>query len=394
MPRKVYRYQKGRRKKRMSKVAYASGILLIGAVLVFLGYSIAGPLFAFFSGEKATETEILTTPTFTLDTTSVTKIREDTASETGGTAIETHSPFLAAYSVPPSALDTLQSLSDYILEAQNNGFNAVSIPLRIEGGFLTYKSDNETAINAELVRGTLTARQIADTIKSAGLRAVAEMNLLHDTTFYPNYKMSYKFDGSGERWLDNALNKGGRPWISPFDPDTITYLSDLSAEVSGAGFEEIVFDGLLFPPFRSTDLNYIGDKVKSAERYKALIDVYKAVSGKAAENKAAPKLEIRAIDLINNTAEAYKPAELDGAPIVVEYNAADFTKTIIADGTEIILADMDEAGKVSVVMQLCAHKLSGTEGVTIKLVGISPFTESYSSVTAVLASMGFNDYII
>jgi hypothetical protein len=363
-------------------------------VLVYLGYILAGPLFSFLNRSAEitpqgwtppVSSEIVSAPT-------VTKIQDNTDTQTGGTVLEpVESKTLTGYTLPVTALASKETLSGFITDAQNSGFTAAIVPLKLKGGEVTYKTEAEMAVSAGVVTGTMTAKEIADTISEAGLIPICIINLLEDNTSFTGYRGVYKFASDNSRWYDNNPANGGKPWISPFDNDVKDYLKTLSSEVSAAGFKNVIFDGLVFPEFRNSDLGYIGSSVSSPDRYKALIALWDSVSAVSRENGAAPMLMVSAESAASKTAEVFRPELLGDIETVIKYDAVSFPTTIVVGETETILTDMTFSDRFAFIMELCRDN-SGDMTIIPYITNATPEIISEAVDTAV--GIGINSYFV
>jgi hypothetical protein len=392
--RRVYRFTSGEKKRRGKKIAKAVLAVFALAVLAFVGYSLAGPLFSYLGGLGAPADTQPWTPPETEITAPVTKIDGD-SSETGGTMIKPNETpeKMIAITLPEDALLSKTALSDNLENALTTGFSAAVVPLKTKGGTLLYKSSAEMAVSAGIVTANLTAKEIADTVKEAGMTPVASINLLEDNTNFTGYRGVYKFASDNSRWLDNNVANGGKPWISPFDADAQEYLRFISDEVSKAGFEKIIFTGLVFPAFRNSDLNYIGDIVKDQNRSEVLIKLFETVAAAAETNGAEVFLEVSAAGVALSTEEAFIPARLGDSGIVLRYDEATLPKTIIENGRDVVLSDMTSGERVTLIMTLCREK-SGGLALVPRITGLDPNTEGYADALTALIQMGFESYIV
>jgi hypothetical protein len=392
--RRVYRYTSGEKKRRGKKAAKAALAVFAFAVLAFVGYSLAGPLFSYLGGLNEPAVTDPWTPPVSETTAIVTKIDGD-SSETGGTMIKPNETpeKMTAITIPADALLTKTALTDDIESALTTGFSTAVIPLKVKGGALLYKSSAEMAVSAGIVTSNLTAKEIADTVKAAGMTPVASVNLLEDNTNFTGYRGVYKFASDDSRWLDNSPTSGGKPWISPFDADALEYLRFISDEITEAGFEKIIFTGLVFPTFRNSDLNYIGDIVKSPNRSEQLIKVFETVAAAAEANGAEVYLEVSAAGAALGTAEEFIPERLGDSGVVLRYDEAELPKTIIENGQDVVLSDMTSGGRVSLIMSLCREK-SGGAVLIPRITGLDSNTEAYTDALTALIQMGFESYIV
>jgi hypothetical protein len=390
--RKVYRPKNGKRKQNTARVFHALFIIILLAVLVYLGYILAGPLFRFLNRSAEITPQGWTPPAASETYPTVTKLQDNTDTQTGGTVLEpAETKTLTGYTLPVTALVSKDTLKGFITDAQNSGFTAAIVPLKLAGGEVTYKTEAEMAVSAGVVTGTMTAKEIADTISDAGLIPIGIINLLEDNTAFTNYRGVYKFASDNARWYDNNPSNGGKPWISPFDNDAKDYLKTLSEEVSAAGFKDIIFDGLVFPPYRNSDLGYIGSSVSSPDRYKALISLWDSVSAIARDNGATPMLMVSAESAAGKTAEVLHPELLGDIDTVIKYDAAAFPTTIVVGGNETILTDMTFSDRFAFILELC-RKNSGEMTIIPYITNATPEVISEAVDSAV--GIGINSYFV
>jgi hypothetical protein len=390
--RKVYRTRAGRRKQNTVKAFQILVIVLLLAALVYLGYILAGPLFKFLNRSDDIQPQGWTPPVSSEVTAPVTKIQDNLGSETGGTIFEPPvNKSLTGFTLPVSALSSKSALENAVSDAKANGYTGVVVPLKLPGGALTYKTEAEMAVSAGIVTGSLTASEIADVIIANEMTPVCSINLLEDNTSFTNYRGVYKFESDNSRWLDNSPANGGKPWISPFDEDAKEYLKTIATEAASAGFTDVIFDGLVFPPFRNSDLNYVGSKVSSPTRYEALLDIWEIVSTAVSDNNGTPFLEMPAERIAEGTAEILHPDRLGGTVAVIKYDASSFPTTIVVNGTETILSDMDVTTRVSFIFGLCKDKI-GDMPLYPYITGLTQ--SDISTAVDTVVNMGYSSYFV
>ena len=402
--RKVYRRAAGNKKKRTMKILKVFFTLVILAVLVFLGYSIAKPIFNYINDKggvnSAEETKPWTPP---VQTEEVTEETADSESEavTEGTTVTEHGQEQAmagfsAYQLPAAALESEDTLKSALISAKEGGYTAVSVTLKAEGGKIYYSTASEMALLSEdAVSGTMTAEQIAALIKDSGFTPIAYVNLLEDNNRYgESRKGSYRIASDDSTWLDNAPSNGGKPWLSPFDTDTQSYAAFISNEISGAGFEYVVFDGLTFPNFRNSDLGYIGDIVKSADRYKALVNLAEISANAVQSNNSKAIITVSASKVISGTEEVFKPAELASETLAVEYVPSEISGTAVINGEEKALSELTSYERAQVIFS----EIQRQAGDGVKLVPVlrqADFSQAdFSETVTAVRELGCDSYII
>ena len=401
--RKVYRRAAGNKKKRTLKILKFFLTLVILAALVFLGYSIAKPIFNYINDKSgvnsAEEDKPWTPPVQTEEIPEETTVSETEASEevtAAESAEEKADGGFAAYQLPVTALETEDSLKAALVSAKEGGYTAVSVTLKAAGGKIYYDTDSEMAkLSEDAVEGTLTAEQIAGLIKESGFTPIAYINLLEDNNRYgESRKGAYRIASDDSTWLDNAPANGGKPWLSPFDTDTQSYAAFISNEVSGAGFEYVIFDGLMFPNFRNSDLGYIGDDVKAADRYKALINLAEISAGSAESNGSKTMIMVSAAEILAGTEEIFKPAELASEFIAVEYEPSEFEGIAVINGSETALSELGAYEKA----QLVFAEIQRQAGESKKLVPVLKQTDfslaDFDETISAVKELGCEAYIV
>lgn len=397
--RKIYRTSANYRKKRNRKILKAFFIIILLAVLVFLGYSVAKPIHNYIinkTGENVADEEVWTPPVVTE------KVEENPtgdAEQPETEAVEEekkHEPdTFSAYQLSVTALESTQTLMEALATAKETGYTAICVPLKAEGGKIYYNTLSTMAKSSEnAVAGTMYAGQISSIIKNEGFTAIAYINLLEDNNRYgENRTGSYKTTDDST-WLDNAPSKGGKPWLSPFEADTQEFVRFITNEVAGAGYDHIVFDGAVFPNFRNSDKAYLGERVQSETRYKALVNIANIAAQSTEIYETNAILTISAADVLAGTAEVFKPSELKYSTIAVEYSPENIAATALINGEEIALSELPAHNKA----QLIFSEIQRLAGADVKIVPVlthSEFSQAdFNEVITAVRSLGCDSYII
>lgn len=398
--RKIYRTSANYRKKRTRKALKVIFVIILLAVLVFLGYSIAKPIHNYIvskTGENVTEDEVWTPPVVTekAEETAV----ENTEKEEITQPVEeekTKSEKFSAYQLPVTALASQDALVKALNNVKDSGYTAVSVPLKVQGGKIYYNTASDFAkISEDAVAGTLYAGQISAIIKNNGFTAIAYVNLLEDNNRYGGTrKGSYRIASDDSTWLDNAPSKGGKPWLSPFETDTQEYVKFISAEIAGSGFDYVVFDGAMFPAFRNSDLSYIGEAVKSETRYKALINITGIAAEAVEATEATAILNVSAAGILAGTEEVFKPAELNFDILAVEFVPTELPAIALINNEEVALAELPANNRAYVVFSEI-QRLAGNNVTIVPVFKQSDFSQAdfNETITAIL-SLDCESYII
>ena len=382
-----------RRKNKVKGIFAIIFTVIIAGALIFLGYSIGEPVINFFKNwgnsntsqsEPWSPSDVVTDES---ESSSETSESENSGSENPD--IQNYS----AFRLSVNDIKSVNSLNSAVQNAKLNGFTAVVAPLKADGGMLYYKSTASLALTENLVASDITAKEIVQTIKQNNMLAIADIQVLKDNLSPVKTKEAgYTFEGTDSAWYDNSIEKGGKPWLSPFSVTAKQYLSEISSEISSAGFDIIICSDVIFPPFRNSDLNYIGQTVKDPNRYKALIDVVNIFFSDTSSSNTKLSLKITAKDIIEGTSEVFKPDELTQISVVASFNISDYNK-INVNGNDIILTDMNTYDKVKTVLQNLKAK-TGSLTVIPCIEQTNMDSGQISEATKAVTDLGYKTYII
>ncbi len=390
---KIYRQKKRKAKNSNQILSLLGTCAVVFGVGIFGYYVVAVPVYDLITsaGDDTSDSgssktvEVTTAPYITENSettiTSVKKIFSDldekTTSETTTPAVTTapdstkseskttkatKAPVLSSeggvYYLTAADISDLNTLVDRL----NNihGYSSVVLPLKAQGGKLYYRSNVETASLAGVISSDVSLYDMVTIITECGMEPVAEISTIADNIYPLTYKKSaYQFeDGVTGEWLDNKSDQGGKPWLSPFSESAISYLSDLTEEITASGIKKIICTDTYFPPFRDKDLGYIGDLVNPATRYKGLTDLINTLNSKASANNGEVMLSVSASDVINSSSEVFRPEELGKMSAVVTINMNDFSGQSIGD---IMNKIKEKSGSMKVVPCIISSSVSASE---------------------------------
>lgn len=401
------------------------------AALIFVGYSVAGPIGKYIASRPdRTETQPWTptdTDTVTDDTaaqtaelpavTDITKsdislpVSEEAQTsaaavtepaETTVTTVSEQTAALrdggAAYYLDPDSMSDADSLDAALDELAASGCNAVIFPVKTEGGVFHYRTELDfvaTVIDGnDPIQSELSAADIVKAAESRGLRPVALMSVLYDNNRYGDYRDGSYRSEDGDTWLDTSPDKGGKPWLSPFDETAQEYLCDIVTELGEAGFDEIICDDFIFPEFRSSDIDMLGEEISPySDRYQALTSL--AVMMNNAGNEAGTRvmLRITANSVIRRYSELFYPDELEGCRIMIDYSENNISRTMVAGNDEVILDDMDMYDKITAVYGEVSSRC-GDLPVYPMLDRESMSADDFDEAVKALTAMGYDEYYV
>ncbi len=296
--RKIYRYQtRGERIKAFFKSRRAVFATALGIVcLVFVGYSAGGPVLKFLEEreiitQKPPESSKAESPSSQTDAQAPSASGESTAAPADSSLPEgtdapvqnENLPDMHIYQLELSALSSGKVLQE-ALEALPADATHAAVTLKSAGGSLHYATEIEDLSRTPAVVSVLPAETICAAIEAKGLEPVAVINAFEDHLYPKTFSAAgYQIAGSGERWLDDSPENGGKPWLSPFSAIAVDYLETLTDEAADAGFSVIVCEGLVFPDFSEEDLTMLDPRAGTPDRSTFLVNAVNAMHAAADE---------------------------------------------------------------------------------------------------------------
>lgn len=193
---------------------------------------------------------------------------------------------------------------------------AVVIPMKLSGGALNFASSAAGDAAGVVCQGGMTASEIASIVREAGLYAYASCSLLDDNLYpsvYSYRTSSYMIEKNGvltgDQWLDNYADQGGKPWLDPASSVTTAYLEALVQELSDGGFSAILCSGFTYPNFRPADEQYLNPDVY-AKNPDSMVELANTLSA-AVPDTTDIVLDLSAYYAMNGWELVYQPDELD-----------------------------------------------------------------------------------
>lgn len=366
----------------------ALSILLLGG-LGFLGYSVAEPIINYT--RKTGDNEVSSSE---IESSAVQTEASDTTSAAVSVQENVNIEQYRAASLTTDALTNIESLRSALTKVTADfGVEYISVPLKISGGEIYYASTVNEAQLCGAVKSSLTLSEITSEIRAAGFKPTAEISLLKDNLMPQTYpETGYTTADDGSRWIDDSAENGGKPWISPFSDAALMYLGAIGDEIASADFDKAICSDVVFPPFRESDLELLGDEVKSNERYLALTSAANLMYSKLINGGTAMMLEISAVDLLQGNGEVIQPMLLDVNTLVLNVNFDEMGNVVTAPGTvyEFTGTASENASKIIGLVQ---HKLSDYN-VVVRFSGQNTDQSELLKAKEVIAEFGYTSYII
>lgn len=262
--------QRKRKKRARNSVLFVLAVL----VLVFLGYSISGPLTNLLSGKKTPRPS---------DTSSKAPVSSQMTSSDKDIALESELPssisdYKAAF-LPLSTASDSTKLSEFIESIKAQGYNAAVLELKNEDGTIFYNTKNTMAADVKAVSETAITNlpEIIAKLRGENIVPIANIHAFKDKTATKNRDAKILYEGKENwSWFDSA---NGKPWLNPYKSAAQDYIISLSCELAELGFEDIMVSSLMFPDvrnFKFADFGELEKTVSHAEILKQFADKLKA----------------------------------------------------------------------------------------------------------------------
>ncbi len=283
--RKIYRYRtRGERLKGFFRNTGAVvGTVAAIAAIGFVGFSAGAPILKFLEEKKVVtqnDGEASSVPDATAATESDSVQPQEEATE----APVQQKPLedLCGYYLPESALTTESQLRSALTDVPA-GTTHIVVPLKTQGGFLHYASALDDVRMCGAVVSALPAETICSVIRDAGYVPGACINALEDSVYPRTFSAAGYQTITGEKWLYSGASTGAAPMLSPFSVLAEEYLAALTGEISEAGFEVIICQGLVFPEFSEEDLAVLDTNADAYDRYTGLEEIAGAMRASAGD---------------------------------------------------------------------------------------------------------------
>lgn len=363
-------------------------VLLIGGI-GFLGYSVAEPIVNYT--KKQGDNDI---PSVSAENTT------QSVSDTQATAATVNVPenvnveqFNAVFLSKDDLTDITALRSALQRVSAGADTEYIAVPLKVSGGEIYYASEVSEAVMCGAVKSQLTLAEITSEIKSAGFKPAAELSVLRDNILPQAYpEMGYTTADDGSRWIDNDIENGGKPWISPFSESAVSYIEAVADEIAASDFSKVICSDMVFPPFRDSDLALLSDEVRSSERYLELTSLVNTLYSKMIKGGAAMMLEVSAADLLQGNGEVIQPMLLDVNTLVLNICFDELGDAVAAQGTvyEFTGTPAENASKAIGLVQ---HKLADYN-VVVRISGSNINESGVSEIKEAAAEYGYTSFII
>lgn len=386
-PRKIKRYSRiyhSRREIRRRTVFKYCGFAVILAALIFVGYSVAGPVVDFFSGNIEPSSESSSSSESSLPSSS----SSDSSSEESIDGLES----MAAITVPHATLQDAAALDAYLKEMKQQGVNTVVLELKNEDGHLLYQSSLEQATQFNAVSAdAVDLKAVLRTVDSNDMRCIAQLSAFKDRVAPTADKtMGYLYAGTTGAWWDNSQENGGKPWLNPYRAASVDYLLAIQEELGNLGVDYVMWTKVSYPEVATLSSVDFNSDIGEATQQEALDQfVQKATAQGAADGQVVMiSYPVSAAFGVNESWYGGNPTGLKNvkyaAPVL---NLTSFNASVPVGGEPVDLSDTTAATTAI----LTEYKKLVKSGVTV--LPVIPAGVDASAVVTALGPLNIDQYV-
>lgn len=385
-PRKIKRYTRiyrTRKQVRRASVMKIVILVVVLAALVFVGYSVAGPVMDFFSGNIK--------PTLPSDSSS------ESSSDSSLPSSESSEPVvqdsMVAVTVPSETLRDTAAFESFLSQAKQQGANAVVVELKNQDGILQYRSAvPEAATYGAVASDAVELAPLLEKAESQQMTVIAKLSAFKDKTA-PNASRNngYLYEGSTSAWWDNTPENGGKPWLNPYKTAACDYLIAIQNELAEAGVTHILWDKVEFPEVSRLSSADFGPEADGISQQQALENFVQRSNSEGAQKGVTVWVSYPAsaafgfnASWFGNSNPAQWSSVLHVAPVL---DFSSFGATAEIGGTQINMSDR-AAATTAIVAQL--QTMIGADKEMIPVIADAA---DLSVVTQALETMGISQRI-
>lgn len=366
-------------------------VLLIGGI-GFIGYSVAEPLMNYSKKKGDNTAPSLYDPENELPT------DENGEPVTEGNTVAVPPAVGAeefcAYTLSPMDISDPQSIKAALKRVPaDQDIKYIEVPLKVSGGEIYYGTNNYYANSAGIVQSYTRLSDIVSAISSAGYKPVASVSIFYDNII-PDYfrDMSYLTVDDGSQWIDNDIEAGGKPWMNPFSQSSVSYNNDIVEEIAGAGFDKVVCSDIVFPDFRPSDVEYLGERVVSIDRYMALTSAANTFYETIMSKGSSMMLEVNASDLLKGKDDVLQPMLLKVSSVILNIDL-DLISYGVYTGDTVYEFTGTPSENVKKMLDLVSGDVEDFN-VAVRVSGATLSTQDLIDTKDEIVEYGFDSYIL
>lgn len=222
--------------------------------------------------------------------------------------------------IKPNQFSDSEAAKKFAESAAAKGINSAVVDIKKSDGTIVYPTAVTTAQDAEADVGAIeNFSEILSALKDGGLNVIGVVNCFNDPLMArAKSDMAVHYNNTNVIWLDNSLEKGGKPWLNPYSQDAQNYLIDIVKEVAAMPVDRIILAGVQFPSGYSLDLATYDGEETGDSRNQTLASFIEQIEKTVGEEKII--VSMTGDGAINGSADLYDGNLLDSG---IAYAAPD-----------------------------------------------------------------------
>ena len=365
-------------------------VLLIGGI-GFIGYSVAEPIINYTKkkGDNDVST-IVTTDSEQVTNENGEVISGETAADDQSSSFEQY----RAYALAPADLLSSDALRTALKRVPaGEKIEYIEVPLKVSGGKIYYASKVNMAVMSGAVQSQVELSDMVSIIGSAGYKPTAYISTFDDNIIPINYpETAYVSADDGSMWIDNNLEDGGKPWMSPFSDMAVSYNAAIAQEAAGAGFEKVICSDFVFPEFRQSDIEYLGESVVANDRYMALTSAANMMYENVVNNGSSMMIEVSAADLLKGNSDIVQPMLLSANSFVLDIDLDEISGGVYTADT-VYEFDGTASENVDKMLKLVNEDLADFN-VAVRISGTSVSISELVKAKESISKYGYSSFVI
>ncbi|MDX9801956.1 MAG: putative glycoside hydrolase [Spirochaetia bacterium] len=145
-------------------------------------------------------------------------------------------------------------IDDYFTFLLDNRMNSVVVDFKDDNGFITFNTNNKTAIDAGAVRRHINAPDFISKAHSRGIYVIARIVVFKDRQLFSHDSYKYAlWDSTSDSPWGRMVKNGEESfeqkefWVDPYSMFVSDYNIAIAQELQSLGVDEIQFDYIRFP---------------------------------------------------------------------------------------------------------------------------------------------------
>lgn len=350
-------------------------VFLLGAGLIFFGFSIAGPVLDFLTGK-------VKTPQVT-SSSEQSSVLVSSSSESSSSQ-PTASQSVKGVSVSMEILTDATKLDAFIKDVKNQGVNAVTVTLKDDAGLIYYPSAlPKVSQFGALAKNSKDLSAGISKLKENNLKIIGEITAFQDmTAAYGDRAMAVKYQNTETLWLDNFQEKGGKPWLNPYNAAARAYIASIASEAAGLGIDAVMVRGIQFPTGATEVATYPG--MNGATKEQALKTFVEELKSALSQKNAQLIVEIPAAAAAGNMAAEYSasPLALYGDYLAVDMRLSQMSNGFKIGSLVIPSPTADPFGVTDALLKKILPEFSPGSSKLIVLMGTDGTAEQQRAITS------------